>query len=155
MIRKAHVCLAALTIAIPASVSVAIANEAPAKAKLEFRIAKSEKTDGYEEAKVGDQTIWLARRAAITDADVESAKVVPIEKDGVTRHQIEVALTVAGGEKMKQITGNNEGSMLAIVVDGKVLSAPIIKARIGDRAVITANFTKAEAENLAKRINGK
>ena len=132
-----------------------IARADDAKAKLEFRLAKSEKTEGFDETKVADKTIWMAKQAALTNADIMSAKAEENEFDGITHHVVLVNLTDAGGKKMLEVTDKNRGALIAIVVDGKVLSAPVIKEKFGECAQITANFTKAEAENLAKRINGK
>jgi preprotein translocase subunit SecD len=63
---------------------------------------------------------------------------------------VAITLTSAGGTTFERITGDNVGRRLAIVLDGKVQSAPVIKDRIGGgRAVITGNFTLDEARDLA------
>lgn len=63
---------------------------------------------------------------------------------------VAVTLTTPGGNLFERITGDNVGRRLAIVLDGKVQSAPVIKDRIGGgRAVITGNFTLDEARDLA------
>ena len=50
----------------------------------------------------------------------------------------------------ERITGENLGRRMAIVLDGKVYSAPVIQSRIsGGKAVITGRFTLAEAQDLA------
>jgi preprotein translocase subunit SecD len=141
--------------AILACADSAIARAEDAKARLEFRLAKAEKTDGFDETKVGDMTIWMSKQAALANADIMSARAEENEIDGVKHHVVLVNLTEAGGKKMLELTDKNRGSLIAIVVDGKVISAPRINDRIKDRAQITAKFTKAEAENLAKRLNGK
>ena len=66
--------------------------------------------------------------------------------------QIHVALefNLRGGSIFERITGDNIGRRMAIVLDGKVYSAPVIQSRIsGGKAVITGNFTLAEAQDLA------
>lgn len=66
--------------------------------------------------------------------------------------QIHVALEFnsRGGSIFERITGDNIGRRMAIVLDGKVYSAPVIQSRIsGGKAVITGNFTLAEAQDLA------
>jgi preprotein translocase subunit SecD len=100
-------------------------------------------------------TIWMAKQAALGSTDIKSASIEESEIDGVTHYAVQVAFTEAGGKKMRELTDKNRGALIAIVVDGKVITAPVIRATIGERASITAKFTKAEAENLAKRINGK
>lgn len=49
---------------------------------------------------------------------------------------------------MFAMTGANVGNPPAIVVDGKVLSAPIIRSAILDRGAIERNFTNQEIDGL-------
>lgn len=49
-------------------------------------------------------------------------------------------------------TGANIGQPLAIVLDGEVLSAPTIQARLDDGGEITGNFTREEAISLAVQL---
>lgn len=63
---------------------------------------------------------------------------------------VAVTLTSSGATTFERITGDNVGRRMAIVLDGKVQSAPVIQDRIGGgRAVITGNFTLDEARDLA------
>jgi preprotein translocase subunit SecD len=63
---------------------------------------------------------------------------------------VAVTLTGPGGTLFERITGENVGRRMAIVLDGKVQSAPVIQDRIGGgRAVITGSFTLDEARDLA------
>lgn len=50
------------------------------------------------------------------------------------------------------LTGANVGKTLAIVVDGKVLSAPIISTAISDQGVIAGNFTTEEVDRLVSAL---
>ena len=66
--------------------------------------------------------------------------------------QIHVALEFnsRGGSIFERITGENLGRRMAIVLDGKVYSAPVIQSRIsGGKAVITGRFTLNAAQDLA------
>lgn len=63
---------------------------------------------------------------------------------------VSLTLNSTGARLFEQITRNNVGRQLAIVLDGKVQSAPVIRERIGGgRAVITGNFTLDQARDLA------
>jgi preprotein translocase subunit SecD len=63
---------------------------------------------------------------------------------------VAITLTSPGGTTFERITGDNVGRRLAIILDGKVQSAPVIKDRIGGgHAVITGSFTLDEARDLA------
>ena len=55
-----------------------------------------------------------------------------------------------GGRKFGEITKNNIGRQLAIVLDNEVISAPVIQSAImGGSGVITGNFTSEDANELA------
>lgn len=59
-------------------------------------------------------------------------------------------LSPQGGRKFAEVTGDNVGKMLAIVLDDKIYSAPVIKSRIsGGEGIIEGNFTLDEAKDLA------
>jgi preprotein translocase subunit SecD len=64
-----------------------------------------------------------------------------------------LALTTAGAERFAQITGNNINRRLAIVFDGKVISAPVIKSRISGIGVITGDFSEEEVARIVKALN--
>lgn len=54
-----------------------------------------------------------------------------------------------GGHIFKKFTSENIGEQLAIVIDEKVYSAPVIKSAIGKNGSITGDFTPEEAKDLA------
>lgn len=55
-----------------------------------------------------------------------------------------------GGKKFGEVTKDNIGEQLAIVLDGEVISAPTIQTAImGGSGVITGNFTVKSANDLA------
>jgi preprotein translocase subunit SecD len=58
-------------------------------------------------------------------------------------------LNKKGGERFEKITGDHINEPLAIILDGKVESAPNISTRIGSRGTITGNYTLDEAKDLA------
>lgn len=63
---------------------------------------------------------------------------------------VSLSLDDKGKETFAEITRNNVGRQLAIVLDGKVQSAPRINEEIsGGEAVITGSFTPEEAAELA------
>ncbi len=56
----------------------------------------------------------------------------------------------AGARKFGDYTANNIGSPFAIVLDGEVISAPVIQSHIpGGSGIITGSFTVEESTNLA------
>jgi protein-export membrane protein SecD len=65
---------------------------------------------------------------------------------------IRFELTTEGGTVFGPFTGSRVGQPLAIVLDGEVLSAPTIQARLDTGGVITGNFTEEEARQLALQL---
>jgi preprotein translocase subunit SecD len=63
---------------------------------------------------------------------------------------VALELNARGGKQFEDLTGANVGRRLAIILDNKVYSAPVIRERIsGGRASITGNFDIKEARDLA------
>ncbi|MFT6071699.1 MAG: protein-export membrane protein SecD [Dasania sp.] len=55
-----------------------------------------------------------------------------------------------GSQTFARVTSENIGQLFAIVLDGKVISAPRIQSAIlGGSGIITGNFTRQEASNLS------
>jgi bla regulator protein BlaR1 len=67
-----------------------------------------------------------------------------------------IDLTDEGGKKLKKITSENINHRLAIIVNGKVLSAPTIRSTIAKSLIITAGgkgFTPEQVEAMVNTIN--
>lgn len=59
-----------------------------------------------------------------------------------------------GKELFAAITKENINKRLAIVLDGRAYSAPVIRSEInGGKAQITGSFSEQEAAELAAKIN--
>ena len=89
---------------------------------------------------------------------VESAAVVTGDElvdaqpsfDQNGRPAVSFRFNVGGARKFGDYTAENIGSPFAIVLDGEVVSAPVIQAHIpGGSGIITGNFTVEESTNLA------
>ena len=59
------------------------------------------------------------------------------------------SLTPDGARKFGDLTGANVGRHLAIVLDNKVVSAPVINSAIDDQGVIEGSFTTQQASDLS------
>ena len=54
-----------------------------------------------------------------------------------------------GGEKFYELSSNNIGRRVAILIDGVVITAPTLQSAISTQGEITGDFTPAEAQELA------
>jgi preprotein translocase subunit SecD len=118
-------------------------------AKLEFRLVPESRDAGIGVVTLKDQTgapLVVEDPALMTGDAVEDARV-----DFDPQGQVEVALrmTAAGADDFARITSENVGRQLAIVLDGVVYSAPVIRSSItGGQASITGGFSTEEARRL-------
>ena len=60
------------------------------------------------------------------------------------------SLNPPGAERFKRETGRSVGRRLAIILDGSVVSAPVIQGPIASEGQISGRFTVQEADDLAK-----
>jgi preprotein translocase subunit SecD len=88
----------------------------------------------------------VKKAAAVTGTDLRNARPSLDENN-----QPAVAFTLSneGGRKFGNVTSQNVGRQLAIILDGRVQSAPRIESRIQSEGRITGSFTTEEVQNLA------
>jgi len=95
-----------------------------------------------------DREPYIVKRQAMLTGDTLTDARVAI--DQFNSPYVAIDFDPAGGDVFARVTGENVGKRFAIVLDGNVYSAPVIRERIpGGRASITGNFTSAEANDLA------
>ncbi|HEV7669893.1 MAG TPA: hypothetical protein VGS22_15325 [Thermoanaerobaculia bacterium] len=88
----------------------------------------------------------VERQPVLTGRDIQSARSMP----GYTgRPVVEFTVKPEPAKALAEATGANMGSIIAIVLDGQVVSSAILNARIGESGMIEGNFTPAEADDLA------
>ncbi|HOW36272.1 MAG TPA: protein translocase subunit SecD [Candidatus Omnitrophota bacterium] len=132
-------------------------------AQLEFKLVSSDPAqlkealtgnvpEGFElkYLKKEDNKPILLKKEASLGGDVVSDAKVDFNSSGFGEPRISLGLTAAGAKTFAELTQNNVGERLAIVLDGEVLSAPNIREPIlsGD-AEISGMFTFDEASLLA------
>lgn len=91
---------------------------------------------------------------AVKRVGVISGKRIVAARPGVDPYNdqpmVMISLDDAGTRKFAQLSGANVGKPLAIVLDGKVLSAPMIQEQItGGQAQIVGGLTQESAQQLA------
>jgi preprotein translocase subunit SecD len=67
-------------------------------------------------------------------------------------YSVTVQFTGAGTETMRVASKGHFGRHMAILIDGQVVAAALIRSAISDSAMVTENFTKAQAERVANGI---
>lgn len=115
----------------------------------------SELVQGSSEARsrtgqsTADSWYVLNRTPAITGRDLRNAtESRNTEMPG--QWQINFFLTSDAGRNFERFTEQNIGRQMAIVLDKKVYSAPVIQGKIGDTGRIDGNFSQESAHELAQ-----
>ena len=146
--------LFALAFRCPPSQDVSLTQQGSPRIKVEFRVAEAYPARGLIEARIAnsDQKVYLHKQAVITNKDILGARVI---ESAYNRHDgdIEIAFTREGGTRMSKTTSRHIGKLLAVIIDGKVISAPKINATFSDKCVISGHYTRGEAEGIASGIN--
>jgi Spy/CpxP family protein refolding chaperone len=131
-----------------------------AAAKIEFAIVEDKPGEGLKEVHLehpdGTLTRAYLRPAALGAGVVANAALAQPKADGApfSYYSVDITFTEDGAKKMAKLTQENVGKELAILLDGKVVSAAKIRSAISEKAQITGTFTKEQAEQLAKSIRG-
>lgn len=98
------------------------------------------------------ETLNVRKEVALDHTALSAATVM--HEGPSNKPMIAIELTANGRKAFAELTRQNIGKRLAIVVDGKLLTAPIIRSEIpGGSAMITGNFSDQEAKDLASKIN--
>lgn len=127
-------------------------------ALLEFRLVESNPPaptpgqtqaipDGYEFKDSKQGAILVQKEAAVSGKDLADAQM---GFDSMGFGYVSIKFNAEGSKKFADVTNKNVGKQLAIVLDGIVKSAPVIKEPIltGD-AQITGDFSANDASDLA------
>ncbi|HYE16382.1 MAG TPA: protein translocase subunit SecD [Pyrinomonadaceae bacterium] len=106
--------------------------------------------DNQGQEKSNEPTAWVVVEspAVIDGSELRSADAVG-QQGTDEGHLINFTLKPTGAQKFGAWTAANVNQYMAIVLDGKVQSAPFIKSQITDSGQITGNFTKESAGDLA------
>jgi preprotein translocase subunit SecD len=102
-----------------------------------------------KETKAETRIPYIVEKAVIlTGADLTDARVEP-DPNSPTNWQVSVSLTDVGGQRFGDVTRKSVGRQLAIILDGNLNSAPVIREPItGGRVAITGQFGFEEAQDL-------
>ncbi len=87
--------------------------------------------------------------AAVTGQDLRSARASVDENN---RPAVSFTLSNEGGRKFGKVSSENIGRQLAIILDGRVQSAPTLESRINSEGRITGSFTPEEVQDLSLKL---
>jgi preprotein translocase subunit SecD len=95
------------------------------------------------------EALLVPKKAVLKGDMLEDARM---EFDRRNRPIITFQWNSEGAKIFRDFTGANIGHRLAAIIDGKVITAPVIQSKIGRRGEITGDFTREEASNTAIQL---
>lgn len=118
------------------------------------------KTDGFTVADFRDMKLGLLcnapSRVMLPGKTPETAWALEkafVVKDQFDEYCVSVRFDSSGMKRLASLTRGNLNNRLAILVDGKVLCAPVLKAVLSRDAIISGKFTREQADKLAEALN--
>jgi len=95
------------------------------------------------------QAFYILDRAPIvTGQDLRGATPAP-SGNNPGQYEVRFQLSTSAAARFGPFTEANVGRRMAIVLDHKVYTAPVINSRIEDSGIIEGNFTQESAQDLA------
>ncbi len=94
----------------------------------------------------GKEYYLLKKASTISGRDLRNARR---SQDQYNQPAVSFSLTPDGARKFQAYTSAHIGDRMAIVLDNKVRSAPVIRGAISDSGIIEGNFTVQQAEDLS------
>jgi len=128
--------------------------ELAAAVRFEVRLAEQIPGPGLREVRLRGSIgrIYLHPETVVSNGDIARAVVAPAAG---SRFNISVTFTADGAAKMLTATQGHLGRPVAILLDGDVVMAPVVKSPVSGSAMITGNYTRAEAERIVNGIVGR
>jgi preprotein translocase subunit SecD len=122
-----------------------------AAVRFEVRLAEDKPAPGLRQAKVSgsDRSVYLHDEIVVSNSDISAARLVQASP---AQYSVGIEFNASGTEKIRAATGSHIGKPVAILLDGQVVMAPVVRASLGASAVITGNFTRTQAERIVEGI---
>ena len=116
---------------------------------VEIRAAASTAVAGWQQmSSPSGSAIWVAPDVQLTSRDIARAEA---RNDPAAGPSISVLLTDEGAKKMAALSAAQANKPIALLLDGKVIWAPIVKGSIGKEVRLTGGdggLTKAQIDRL-------
>ena len=116
---------------------------------VEIRKASLTAVTGWQPmASPGGAELWVAPEVQLTSADIARAVA---RTDADAGPSVAIVLTDEGARKMSALSAAQANKPIALILDGKVIWAPIVKGAIGKEVRLTGGnggLTKAQIDRL-------
>lgn len=100
-------------------------------------------------AEGGDYFLLVKKVPVVTGADIQD---VHVSADDLGQPAVAFELTLTAGKRFREFTRANIGKQAAILLDNIAISNPVIKSEIGEKGIISGNFTPDSARRLVLQL---
>ena len=106
-----------------------------AQSSLEVRAASGSAVAGWAQMPTLDgRSVWVSPTPALTLADIARAEP---RTDANGQRTVGVVFTADGARKMAQLSATQSGRPIALLLDGKVVWAPIVRGTVEKEAMLS------------------
>ncbi len=128
--------------------------------RIEFRWAESAAKEGLTEPDGVELSetkgkVFLHKQPILTNPDIATANAVKNKSASGDLYYIDVYLTKDAAKRMAKSSEENLKKPLAVLADGKIISALTPMQPLSDWVLMYGPFTKAEAERIATSLKTK
>src|SRR5213594_2886345 len=91
------------------------------QARFTMNAASDDAVPGWQKMEIEGRSVWVNPAPALTSADIQGAEPASDRNYG---NFVKVVFTDAGARKMRELTTAQMNKLIAMVLGGKVISAP-------------------------------
>ena len=105
------------------------------QAPVEIRAASASAVTGWRQmSSPAGSPLWVAPEIRLTSADIARAEARTLPDGGPA---VAIVLTDEGAEKMSELSAAQADKPIALLLDGQVIWAPIVRGSVGKEAMLT------------------
>ncbi|MBO9357895.1 preprotein translocase subunit SecD [Bordetella petrii] len=120
-------------------------------AVVEFYVAQAQAGPDLMEVKIPDGSLFMQRQPVLTRGDLTEAAAL-VDRQG--QNFVGLRFTEEGARKLNDVSSQNIGNMLALVIDRELVAAPRIAEPL-NRGVLAFSVSSAQAASeIAAKIRG-
>jgi preprotein translocase subunit SecD len=116
---------------------------------VEIRAASASAVSGWRQmSSPGGNPLWVAPTVQLTSADIARAEA---RTDADAGPSVALLLTDEGARKMTELSATQANKPIALLLDGKVIWAPVVRGSIGKEVRLTGGkggLTQAQIDRL-------
>lgn len=133
----------------------------PLWGEFEIRDASYKEHPGWkkhvEENEYRRVVIYVSDEVFLDSSDIEDVFVTPSGTSTYngkteTLYGVAIVFTDAGASKMGSFSKTRIEKPIAVMLDGELLSAPVLMSQVSKQAILTGSSTKQEAEDLRIKL---